>query len=166
MEILTFMVRGSLEHRDSLGNGSVIRTGDVQRMTAGTGVRHSEFNPSDGEETRLLQVWIEPETTGLAPSYEQRSFGDGWQLVASRDGRDGSLVVHQDVDVYRARLAAGEGRSFALRPGRHAWVQVVDGEIEVHGHRLESGDGAAVSGEAKLEIAPLSGSDFLLFDLA
>lgn len=167
MEILTFMERGSLEHRDSMGNGSVIRPGDVQRMTAGTGVRHSEVNPSD-EETRLLQVWIEPDTLGLEPSYEQRSYGasgSSVKLVASRDGRDGSVRVHQDVDVHRATLAAGESHAFELAPGRHAWLQVVSGTFELNGHRLDDGDGAAVSDEPKLEITALTDSCFLLFDL-
>jgi len=166
MEILTFMDRGALVHRDSMGNGSRIEPGDVQRMTAGTGVLHSEENPSQSESTRLLQVWIEPATRGLTPSYEQRSFGDGWQLVASRDGRDGSLLVHQDVDVYRARLEAGDARTFELAEGRHAWLQVVGGDVELGGHRLGEGDGAAVSGESKLDITTHSDSHYLLFDLA
>ena len=169
MEILTFMERGSLEHRDSIGNGSLIQAGDVQRMTAGTGVRHSEFNPSEHDDTRLLQVWIEPEERDLPPSYEQRSFGDGWQLVASRMGRGGSLAIHQDVEVHRAKLTAGEGRSFALAPGRSAWIQIIRGDVRIDGevgdHLIGAGDGAALSDESKLEITSLSSSHLLLFDL-
>lgn len=170
MEILTFMERGSLEHRDSMGNGSVIRPGDVQRMTAGTGVRHSEVNPSEVDDVRLLQVWILPGATGLEPSYEQRSFGDGWQLVASRDGREGSLTVHQDVDVYRGKLRAGEAVTFEQAPGRYAWIQVIDGDVTANGQQLTGGDGASTSDEPKIEIASTftstASSHFLLFDLA
>ncbi len=166
MEILTFMHQGVLEHRDSLGNGSVIRPGDVQRMTAGTGVRHSEFNPSAEDETRLLQVWIQPAERGLDPSYEQRSFPGDWRLVASRDGRDESLTVAQDVDVYQGRLDAGDRRSYALRAGRHAWIQVAFGDVEIAGHRLTTGDAVRVSEEANIDIDAITSSHVLLFDLA
>lgn len=166
MEILTFVQAGTLEHRDSLGNGSVIRPGDVQRMTAGTGVRHSERNPSPDESTRLLQVWIEPDSLGLAPSYEQRTFSGPWRLVASRDGRDESLTVHQDVDVYQGRLEAGALQSYALRAARHAWIQVASGELEIAGHPLSAGDALALIEEEKIEIRAITSSQLLLFDLA
>jgi redox-sensitive bicupin YhaK (pirin superfamily) len=166
MEILTFMHRGVLEHRDSMGNGSVIRPGDVQRMSAGTGVRHSEFNPSAEDETRFLQVWIEPAELGLEPSYEQRSFPGPWRLVASRDGRDESLTVAQDVDVYQGRLDAGDRRSHVLRAGRHAWIQVAFGDVLIAGHRLTTGDAVRVSEEANIDIDAITSSHVLLFDLA
>lgn len=167
MEILTFMSRGSLEHRDSMGNGSVIRPGDVQRMTAGIGVRHSELNPSPAEETRLLQVWIEPEELGLEPSYEQRSFQGPWRLVASRDGRDESITVHQDVDVFQGHLEAGEMRSHRLGPGRHGWLQVVEGDVRSGGHRLADGDALVSTDEgSEIEIHAITSSHVLLFDLA
>jgi hypothetical protein len=171
MEILTFMDRGALEHRDSLGNGSVIRREDVQRMSAGTGILHSEFNPSQDEEARLLQVWIEPEKPGVLPSWEQRSFPvDGpaarWQLVASRDGRDGSLHVNQDVAVHRGRLASGDEHVYEIASGRHVWLQVVSGELEVAGRKLATGDGLAASDEASLALRAIRPSDVLLFDLA
>jgi hypothetical protein len=173
MEILTVLRSGALAHRDSMGNEAVIRAGDVQRMTAGTGVMHSEHNPSDEVPANLLQIWIEPAELGLEPSYEQRSFDpadptdtDGWQLVASPDGRDGSLLIHQDVTVHRGRLAAGASAKRDLGPGRYAWLQVVDGEIEIDGHRLRAGDGVAVSDKASIAIECITGSDVLLFDLS
>ncbi len=166
MEILTFMRSGSLAHRDSMGNGAVIRPGDVQRMTAGTGVTHSEVNPSNDEAAQLLQVWIEPETLDLEPSWEQESFGEDWQLVASRDGREGSLRVHQDVSVHRGRIAAGTSVVRALAPGRFAWLHVAEGRVSVAGHELEGGDGIAVSDESEIRIEAITDSDVLLFDLS
>jgi redox-sensitive bicupin YhaK (pirin superfamily) len=172
MEILSFVIDGALEHRDSLGNGSVIRPGEVQRMTAGTGIQHSEFNPSKDDTVRFLQVWIEPERLGLEPGYEQREFPleerrNELVLVASRDGRDASLVVHQDAAVYRAAIDDGTGLNASLEPGRHAWIQVIDGEVEVDGHRLVRGDGAAVSGAGGLRITGRAvRSGLILFDLA
>jgi redox-sensitive bicupin YhaK (pirin superfamily) len=172
MEILSVVVEGALEHRDSLGNGSVIRPGEVQRMTAGTGVQHSEFNPSPSEEVRFLQIWIEPEQKGLEPSYEQLAFPwerlrDEWALVASRDGRDGSLTVQQDVALYRATLREGARLEKALDAGRHVWLQVIGGGVEVVGRRLAEGDGAAVSDPGNLVVTGVfEWSDVLLFDLA
>jgi redox-sensitive bicupin YhaK (pirin superfamily) len=166
MEILTFMLSGTIEHRDSLGSGTRIRPGDVQRMTAGSGVVHSEFNPSAQEEARLLQVWILPETNGLTPAYEQRSFADVWQLVASRDGRDGSLLVHQNVSIYRGRLGAGESRRHEITLGRHAWVQIASGEVRIAGESLAEGDGIAASDEREITILSTTSSEVLLFDLA
>jgi len=172
MEIVSVVVEGSLEHRDSLGTGSVIRPGEVQRMSAGTGILHSEFNPSRDEEVRFLQIWIEPERRGLAPSYEQRAFStadrpDSWVLVASRDGREGSLTVHQDVSLYRAAVSPSGLLEHRLGPGRHAWIQVISGAVEIDGHRLREGDGAAVSDPGGLTVTGGEGaSDLLLFDLA
>jgi redox-sensitive bicupin YhaK (pirin superfamily) len=171
MEIVSYVLAGELAHRDSLGNGSVIRPGDVQRMSAGTGVTHSELNPSPGEPVHFLQVWILPEKDGLRPSYEQRHFPAAertgrLRLVASRDARDGSLRVHQDADVYASLLDRGDAVTHALRPGRHAWLQLARGRCAVNGVALEAGDGAAISGEAQLRIDGAEGAELLLFDLA
>lgn len=171
MEIVTYVLDGALEHRDSMGTGSVLRPGDVQRMTAGTGVTHSEFNHSADEDLRLLQIWILPEKRGLEPGYEEANFDvadkrDRLRLVVSPDGRDGSLTIHQDVALYASVLDEGRTVTHALKPGRHAWVQVARGRIEVNGVTLEQGDGAAVSDETKLEIAGRKQAEFLLFDLA
>jgi hypothetical protein len=172
MEILSIVVEGALEHRDSLGTGSVIRPGEVQRMSAGTGILHSEFNPSPGEEVRFLQIWIEPERQGLEPGYEQRAFPwqqlrESWALVASRDGREGSLTVHQDVALYRATLSRGARLGRSLDAGRHAWLQVVSGAVELGGRRLSEGDGAAVTDPGHLEVSGVDEhADLLLFDLA
>src|SRR5688572_16519171 len=149
MEIVSYVLAGELAHRDSLGTGSVIRPGDVQRMSAGTGVTHSELNPSPRESVHFLQIWILPEKDGLPPSYEQRHFPaeerkGRLRLVASRDARDGSLRVHQDVDVYASLLGRGDAVTHALRPGRHAWLQLARGRCAVNGVALEAGDGAAV----------------------
>jgi redox-sensitive bicupin YhaK (pirin superfamily) len=171
MEIITLVVAGTLEHKDSMGNGSVIRPGEVQRMTAGTGVTHSEYNPSRAEPVHFLQIWILPERQGLAPGYEQRAFPAAelqgrLRVVASRDGRDGAVTVHQDARILAARLAPGEEVVHALAPGRHAWVQVVCGALAMGGTALAAGDGAAVSGQARLALAARAPSDLLLFDLA
>ena len=166
MEILTFVLEGALEHKDSLGNGSVIRPGDVQRMTAGTGISHSEFNPSRTEPVHFLQVWILPERPGLEPSYEQRSFpAAGLRLVGSRDGREGSVRIHQDVLVYVARLSPGEEVVHALAPGRHAWIQMARGAAQVNGTRLAAGDGAALSEERSVTLRGVDGAEALVFDL-
>ena len=166
MEILTFVLEGALEHKDSLGSGSVIRPGDVQRMTAGTGISHSEFNPSRTEPVHFLQVWILPERPGLEPSYEQRSFpAAGLRLVGSRDGREGSVRIHQDVLVYVARLSPGEEVVHALAPGRHAWIQMARGAAQVNGTRLAAGDGAALSEERSVELRGVDGAEALVFDL-
>jgi len=169
MEILTVVLEGALRHKDSMGTSSVIRPGEVQRMTAGTGVIHSEMNESRSEPVHLLQIWIKPEKRGLTPGYEQKDFSkEKGPLVpvASRDGRDGSLKIHQDATVFRARVAAGEEAVHPLAPGRHAWVQVAGGEIEINGKTLAAGDGAAISGEKAVRIRAKSESDALLFDLA
>jgi redox-sensitive bicupin YhaK (pirin superfamily) len=171
MEILTYVLEGELAHRDSLGNGSTIRPGDVQRMTAGTGVTHSEFNGSRIAPVHFLQVWILPERAGLLPGYEQRRFPEDetlgrLRLVASPDGADGSLTVHQDARVLAARLASGEAVAHRLAPGRHAWVQVARGEVDLAGHRLSAGDGAALSGEAEVRLRGLADAEVLVFDLA
>ncbi len=171
MEIVTYVLDGALEHRDSLGTGSVIQAGDVQRMTAGTGIQHSEFNASDAAPVHLLQIWLVPERRGLEPGYEQQTVAEAdkrgrLRLIAARDGRDGSLTIHQDADVYAAVLAEGERVAHALRPGRHAWVQVARGAVTLNGQRLRAGDGAAVSDETSLDFAGAGPAEFLLFDLA
>ena len=171
MEILTYIVSGSLQHGDSMGNSSVIRPGEIQRMSAGTGVIHSEFNPSSEEPVHLLQIWITPEREGGEPGYEQREFAEQerrgrLRLIASPGGGEGSVKVRQDASVYSGILAAGEEIAHELRPGRNAWVQVVKGSLKVNGTELKAGDGAAVSGEERLSIRPDEPSELLLFDLA
>ena len=171
MEIVTWVLDGALEHEDSLGNGSVIRPGDIQRMSAGTGVTHSEFNSSRAELVHFLQIWILPEARGLPPGYEQQAFSDTerrarLRLIGSRDGRERSVTIHQDVGLYATLLAAGEEVAHVLRPGRHAWVQVARGTVALNGLALEDGDGAAVSDEARLELLARTPAELLLFDLA
>jgi len=171
MEIISYVLEGALAHRDSMGTGSTIVPGDVQRMSAGTGVRHSETNPSASETVHFLQIWLLPEQRGIDPGYEQKRFDradkeDRLRLIASRDGRDGAITVHQDVDLYAGIFAAGKGASIGLRPGRHAWVQVARGAITVNGQPLDQGDGAAVSDESALEIRATAHAEVLLFDLA
>jgi len=171
MEIITYVVEGAVEHRDSMGNGSVIRAGDVQVMSAGTGITHSEFNPDPKLELRLLQIWILPKRQGLTPSYDQKNFSADQKKnrlcpLVSRDGRDGSLGIHQDVALYGCVLDAGTEAQHAPVTGRHAWIQIVTGEIEVNGIRLGPGDGASVSDEKFLKMSGISASEFLLFDLA
>jgi redox-sensitive bicupin YhaK (pirin superfamily) len=171
MEIVTYVLAGALEHADSMGNRSVIVPGDVQRMSAGTGVTHSEFNPRPDEPVHFLQIWLVPDRRGLAPGYEQRAIPEeekrgGLRLIASRDGRDGSVTIHQDVDLLASRLGPGERVKHALAAGRHAWLQVISGGIELNGAPLGAGDGAAVSRESALEMVALEPAHFLLFDLA
>jgi redox-sensitive bicupin YhaK (pirin superfamily) len=171
MEIITWVLDGALEHRDSLGNGSIIKPGDVQRMSAGTGVTHSELNPSRTDVVHLLQIWILPETNGLPPSYEQRELSEGerrdrLRLVASRDGRDDSVRIHQDVDLYATLLSAGRELEHPLRPNRHAWLQVAQGSVLVRDHRLRAGDGASVGNEPGVPIRAETPAELLLFDLA
>jgi redox-sensitive bicupin YhaK (pirin superfamily) len=171
MEIVTCVLSGSLEHRDSLGNGRIIRAGDVQYMSAGTGVHHREFNPSPDEAVRFLQIWIKPEQTGLAPRYAEKSFTapapGPLQLVASRGGRDGSLAIRQDADLWLARLDAGQAATHRLAAGRHAWLQVAEGAFELNGHPLVSGDGAALDAAAMgdLNLRATRSGRALLFDL-
>jgi quercetin 2,3-dioxygenase len=171
MEIVTYVLEGALDHKDSLGTGSTIHPGEVQRMSAGTGVSHSELNHSRAELVHFLQIWILPEREGLPASYEQRAFPeaerlDRLRLVASRDGRDGSVTVHQDVDLYASVLSPGAVVEHRLRPGRHAWLQVARGPIALDGEILEAGDGAAVSGASIVRLAARDRSEALLFDLA
>jgi len=171
MEILSYVIEGALEHKDSIGAGSVIRPGDVQVMSAGTGVRHSEFNHSKVEPVHFLQIWLLPNEIGIRPRYDQKSFPDAdkngrLRLVASGDGRDGSLLVHQDTDVF-ATLLNGEGAiDHPLLPGRRAWIQIVKGSAEVNGVYARSGDGVAIEGEPALAIvAQETGAEMLIFDL-
>lgn len=171
MEIISYVLDGAIEHKDSIGTGSVIRPGEVQRMSAGTGIMHSEFNPSDSDLVHFLQIWIIPERQGLPPGYEQKAFPEAdragtLRLVGARDGRDGALTIHQDVDLYASLLAEGETIDFDLRPGRQAWLQVARGGITVNGQRASAGDGLGVTDPAILTIAANAASEFLLFDLA
>jgi redox-sensitive bicupin YhaK (pirin superfamily) len=171
MEIISYVLSGALEHRDSLGNGSVIRPGDVQRMSAGTGVVHSEMNPSAAESVHFLQIWILPEREGLTPGYEQRSYPeperqDQLRLVGSRDGRDGSVTIHRDVDLYAALLAPGRRLEHGFAPGRLGWLQLARGVVTLGGQRLEAGDGVAIAASAPLAIEAQEQAELLLFDMA
>lgn len=171
MEIVTYILSGALEHRDSMGNGSVIRPGDVQRMSAGTGVAHSEFNPSDTEQVHLLQIWIMPRARSLPSSYEQKHFSEDerrgrLRLVASADGRDGSVTIQQDVQVYATILQPDSTIEHPLDENRHAWIQVARGTVNLNEHELHQGDGAGVSHERSLNISSASDAELLLFDLA
>jgi redox-sensitive bicupin YhaK (pirin superfamily) len=170
MEIITYVLSGSLAHRDSLGTGSALKRGDVQRMSAGTGIRHSEFNGSNVEPAHFLQIWIVPERAGLQPEYQERHVSDAekhgrLKLIASHDGKDQSLAVHQDMSLYACLLKHGERVAHELRPGRHAWVQVASGAVTLNGQTLETGAGAAVSDEKLLELTGVDDTELLLFDL-
>jgi redox-sensitive bicupin YhaK (pirin superfamily) len=170
MEIITYIIEGKLEHKDSMGNGSVIRSGELQRMTAGLGVTHSAFNPSR-ETTHLLQIWINPETINLQPSYEQRDFSgkrvpNELLLLASKDGREDSLTVHQNVEMFGALLDSGREVEYSIPAGRHLWIQLIKGELNVNDTVLKAGDGAAVSDESKVTLLAEKNSEFLIFDLA
>ena len=170
MEILTYVLEGALEHRDSMGNGGVIRPGEVQRMSAGSGITHSEFNASEKEPVHFVQVWILPEQRGITPSYEQRNFdlatNGKLQLIASPDADENSMAIHQDAKVYAGKLDAGASLRHEIAKDRHAWVQVARGEVEVNGTKLRAGDGAAITGEPELRISTNGrGSELLLFDL-
>jgi quercetin 2,3-dioxygenase len=171
MEIVTYVLEGALEHRDSMGNGEVLRSGEFQRMTAGKGIMHSEFNPSDREPVHLYQIWLYPERRGLEPSYEQKSFSlagrlNRLQLVASRDAREGSLRIHQDATIYLSKLEPEREVPYYVAPGRHAWLQVLRGNLAVNGTPLETGDGAAITAEQELAIRAADESEVMLFDLA
>jgi redox-sensitive bicupin YhaK (pirin superfamily) len=171
MEIVTLVLKGALEHRDSLGNGEVLRPGELQRMSAGTGIRHSEFNPSASEPVHLYQIWLLPDEKGLTPSYEQKAFDKAAQrnrlrLVASPDGRDGALTIHQDAELYLATLTEGACVTHPLRPGRAAWLQVLSGAVTLNGASLQASDGVAITDESLLTIEAASAAELLLFDLA
>jgi len=170
MEIVSYVLSGALEHKDSMGNGSVIRPGDVQRMSAGTGVRHSEFNASATEPVHFLQIWILPDRNGHAPGYEQKHFApaelDGkLRLIASPDGRDGSVTLHQDAQLYAARLDGDKGVAHALAPGRRAYVHLARGALTLNGTPLQAGDGARIEQETQLRFEQGRGAEVLLFDL-
>lgn len=172
MEIVTYVLSGALEHKDSMGNGEVLRPGELQRMSAGTGIRHSEFNPSSREPVHLYQIWLLPQHRGLTPSYEQKAFAaeerhGRLRLVAAPDGADGALVIHQDARLYLATLGEGEAVTHELQPGRHAWLQVLRGSVRVGSLTLTAGDGVAISEEPRVAVAGVGGeSEVLLFDLA
>ena len=171
MEILSYVLEGALRHEDSIGTGSVIRPGEVQRMTAGSGVTHSERNESAKEPVHFLQIWIVPEVQNLKPGYEQRAFPEAerrgkFRLVAARDGRDGAITVHQDVSLWSALLDAGATASLTLAEGRHAWVQIARGAVKLGEVTLRAGDGAAVSAERSLTFTAEAASEVLVFDLA
>ncbi len=171
MEIISYVLEGGLEHRDSMGNGGVIHPGEVQRMSAGTGVTHSEFNASKSEGLHFLQIWLLPDQRGLKPSYEQKSFPaeerrGKLRLIASADGSDGAVTIHQDAKVYTTLLEQGQGLTYQLDSARHAWVQVAQGAITLNGQALRQGDAAAVSDEHELTISAQEAAEVLLFDLA
>ena len=171
MEIITYILEGALQHEDSMGNGSIIRPGDVQKMTAGTGVRHSEKNASKEESVHLLQIWILPDTVDLEPGYEQKAFAEDerrgvLRLIASSDGRDGSVTVRQDVSLFASILDAGERVKYDMDQTRYGWIQVARGAIDVNGQRAAQGDGAIAIGESSLDITADESAELLLFDLA
>ena len=169
MEIISYILAGALEHKDSMGNGRVIRPGDFQYMSAGTGVTHSEFNPSDKDGTHLLQVWIRPDRTGVTPRYAEKAMAGAapgqLHLITSPTGRDGSIAIHQDVELFLARLRPGDAVAHALGPQRHAWVHVAEGTVELNGTKLEAGDAAAVTDERELKLTGQSDAQVLVFDL-
>jgi redox-sensitive bicupin YhaK (pirin superfamily) len=171
MEIVTYVLEGALEHRDSMGNGSVIKPGDIQYMSAGTGVTHSEFNASKTEPVHLYQIWMFPENQGLKPAYDQKNFTEAekrgkLRLLASPDGRDGSVKIRQDNELFATVLGAGESVKHELQPERHAYVQVARGSVKLNGKELAEGDGAAISAEKSLELTGVNDAEVLLFDLA
>jgi quercetin 2,3-dioxygenase len=169
MEIITYVLSGALEHKDSMGNSRVIRAGEAQYMAAGTGVQHSEFNPSKDEAVHLLQVWIQPDRKGVMPRYAEKSFTNAatgkWHLVASKTGRGDSIAMHQDADLWLAKLNDGQAVTHKLMPNRHAWIQVAEGEVTVNGKTLAGGDAAAVSEKTGLIIHATKPAQVLLFDL-
>ena len=171
MEIITYIINGALEHQDSMGNGEVLRPGEIQRMSAGSGITHSEFNPSDSNPTHLLQIWILTDSKGIAPSYEQRSYRErsvpnALCLLARKGGSDGVVHVNQDMSLYTALLEAGHDIAYPVDTGRNQWVQLVRGSIEINGEGLSAGDGAAITGETQLTIRGRESAEFLLFDLS
>jgi hypothetical protein len=171
MEIVSYVLDGSLQHKDSLGTGSVIRPGDVQRMSAGTGVVHSEFNGSKSEPVHFLQIWLLPKKQGIKPSYEQKTFTDAekdgkLRLIASPEGKDGSVTIHTDARIFAGLFAEGQGAELEIPAGRHAFVQVCRGKVRLNGKELQAGDGAALSDEAALKLEGIDSSEVLVFDLA
>jgi redox-sensitive bicupin YhaK (pirin superfamily) len=171
MEIVTYVLEGALQHKDSLGNGEILRPGEFQRMTAGKGIRHSEFNPSGSEAVHLYQIWLLPERPGLTPSYEQRAFDaaerdDRFRVVASPDARDGSLRIHQDATIHLATLSAGTTLPYAFAAGRHGWLQVLRGKVKIGSEALAEGDGLAISEEPRIDVASDGAAEVMLFDLA
>lgn len=171
MEILSLLLEGELEHRDNLGHQGVIRAGELQRITAGSGIMHSEWNPSTSEPVHFLQIWILPSSTGLTPDYAQRQPAAGeaqhpWVLLAAPDGRDGAVSLHQDVDLWRGRFPSSREHRFQLRQDRHVWLQMIEGDLKLAGKTLAAGDGAAISDTRELQLSSARGADFLLFDLA
>jgi quercetin 2,3-dioxygenase len=170
MEIVTYVLDGALEHRDSMGNGSVIKPGDVQYMSAGTGVTHSEFNASETQPVHLYQIWMMPDKRGYKPAYGQKNFSEAekrgkLRLLASPDGREGSVKIRQDNELYATVLGAGESVKYALKPERHAYVQVARGSVKLNGKELKTGDGAAISAEKAVELTGVKEAEVLLFDL-
>ncbi len=170
MEIVTYVLEGALEHRDSMGNGEVLRPGEFQRMSAGTGITHSEFNPSKSEPVHLYQIWLLPEKKGIEPSYEQKAFPtetmkNELRLVAARDAAGGALTIHTDARVYLSKLDAGRQVTHEIAAGRHAWLQVLRGQVTLNGQPLETSDGAAVSDESRLTIEASNDAEVMLFDL-
>ena len=171
MEIISYVLEGGLAHKDSMGNGSVIRRGDVQRMSAGTGVSHSEFNASDRDPVHFLQIWIEPSVRSVKPSYEEKKFDDAskrgnLRLIASPDGRDGSVTIHQDANLYAALVDGADALAFEQKPGRMTYVHVIKGEVEVNGQPLSGGDAIKIAGESRIRIANARSAEVMLFDLA
>lgn len=170
MEIVTYVLSGALEHKDSMGNGEILRPGELQRMSAGTGIRHSEFNPSGTDPVHLYQIWLLPQSKGIEPSYEQKAFPGAarsgrWQLVASPNGANGSLTIHQDAQIFLATLQAGESLNHELATGRHAWLQVLRGSVEVNGTRLDTSDAVAVSDEPQVTVVGSEPAEVMLFNL-
>jgi quercetin 2,3-dioxygenase len=171
MEIISYVLEGGLEHKDSMGTGSIIRPGEVQRMSAGTGVTHSEYNASKSDPVHFLQIWLHPSARGNKPGYEQKAFGleekqGRLRVVAASDGRDGSVTVHTDAVIYAGLFDKGQTSDVVLPRGRHAWVQVARGNVRVNGHDLKAGDGAALSGEEQVRIEGVDAGEVLVFDLA
>lgn len=171
MEIVSYVLDGELEHKDSMGNGEVLRPGEFQRITAGTGITHSEFNPSDANPTHFYQIWLLPERKGIEPGYEQKAFEpagrkNNFQLVASRDAAEGSLLIHQDAKIYLADLEVGKELTYEIPKGRHVWLQVLRSDVAVEGHVLSTSDAVTVSDEAALTIKASSDAELMLFDLA
>lgn len=171
MEILTYVLEGAIEHKDSLGNGSVIRPGEAQIMSAGTGIMHSEYNHSKTDPVHFLQIWILPDKQGLQPRYEQKAFTleerrGNLRLIAAKDGRNGAVTIHQDVDLYTSVLSPDDVVNYHVKPNRYAWLQIAQGVATLNGEELRAGDGVQISGEEQLEISTNIGAEILLFDLA